>query len=310
MRNFTRPLFFIICLSFVLLLPGLIHAGKSNEQQRLYERYQPSTGPSIYFGLKFYGGMNYMFASDINDHLQGTTDYWNDRGADVGGEFKPLNWGFDVGGEIIIHFGPQFGIGLGGGYIQTDSKSTVNNTWPIYSYQDTASPEVSAIPITLSGYFGFPLGRKISFIANLGLGYYLGTFKWNYSWDSEFDVFEENWEGKSNALGFHGGLGLEFNFSSKIALVIEGFGRYAKLKSLKGDYTLEETYFGFHGEESINDATLWYYEWQSSLTGNNYPSIDFDDEKPEETLYIKNVREGEVDLTGFSIRIGIKISFK
>jgi len=46
------------------------------------------------------------------------------------------------------------------------------------------------------------------------------------------------------------------------------------------------------------------------LTGKNYPTINFDAEKPEETLYIKNIREGEVDLTGFSIRVGIKISFK
>lgn len=316
MRNSKRRIFFVLCLSFMLFLPGLIHAEKSNEQQPLYQRDQPSSGPSVYIGLKFYGAMNYMLASDINDHLQGTTNYWNDRGADVQGEFEALNWGFDFGGEFIIHFtprfgkGPQFGIGLGGGYIQADSNSTVNNTWPVYSYQDTANPKVTAIPITMSGYFGFPLGSKITLTANVGVGYYLGTFNWNYGWDSEFDVFEENWEGKSNALGFHGGLGLEFNFSSNIALFIEGFGRYAKLKSLTGNYTMEETYFGFHGEESINDATLWYYERHSYLTGKNYHTINFDAEKPEETLYIKNIREGEVDLTGFSIRVGIKISFK
>jgi len=270
---------------------------------------QPSKVPSIGFGLKFYGGRSYVLASDINDELQATTDYWNDRGVEVDGEFDPLNTGMEFGGEFIVYFTPHLGIGLGAGYIQVKSESTVNNIWFGYSYQDTANPEVTAIPLTLSAHFGLPLGKGINFIAHAGLGYYLGTFSWNYSYDSEFDDFNENWEGKSNALGLHGGLGLEFNFSSKIALVVEGFGRYAKLNGLVGDYTLEESFFGYQGQASIEDATLWYYEWRSSLTEKYYPTIEFDKEMPEEASFIQNIREGEVDLTGFSIRMGIKIRF-
>jgi opacity protein-like surface antigen len=267
---------------------------------------QSIPGHKIEFSLKLYGGMNYLLASDINNHLQATTDYWNDRGVDVNGEFEPLQMGIDFGGEFIINLTPHIGIALGGSYIQASSKSTVNNVWFGYSYQDTANPKITAVSLTLSTHFNFPLGKRFNFTAHGGLGYYLGTFSWNYGYDSEFDDIEENWEGKANALGFQGGLGLELNFSSGIALVVEGFGRYAKLKGLKGDYFFEQTN---QEQESIDDATLWYYEWGSSLTGNYYPTIKFDDEKPEETSSIKNVREGEVNLTGFSVRLGIKIRF-
>jgi len=263
-------------------------------------------GHRIEFSLKLYGGMSYLLASDINNHLQGTTDYWNDRGVDVSGEFEPPQMGIDFGGEFIIILTPHIGIGLGGGYIQASSKSTVNNVWYGYSYQDTANPKLTAISLALNTHFNLPLGKRFNFTAHGGLGYYLGTFSWNYGYDSEFDDIEENWEGRANALGFHGGLGLELNFSSGIALVVEGFGRFAKLKGLKGDYSFEQTN---QEPESIDDATLWYYEWGSLLTGNYYPTIKFDDEKPEETSSIKSVREGEVNLTGFSVRLGIKIRF-
>jgi hypothetical protein len=270
---------------------------------------QPSKKSAIGFSLKLYGGMSYLLDSDINNHLQAQTDYWTERGVEIDDEFRPLRWGIDFGGEFILNLTPHFGIGLGGGYIQASSKSTVNNVWFGYPYQDTANPEVTVIPLTLSMYFNLPLGKRFNFTVHAGLGYYLGTFSWNYGYDSEFDDFEENWEGKSNVLGYHGGLGLELNFSSRIALVVEGFGRYAKLQSLKGDYTFEENYFGYQGQDSISEATLWYYEWRSSLTENYYPTIEFNDEKPEETSFLKNVREGEVDLTGFSVRVGIKIRF-
>jgi len=280
-------------------------------QQSPYQAYQPSPSPGIEFGVKLHGGLSYLLAGDINDALQGTTDYWDDLTyVDVDGEVKPLHMGFDFGGEVIINFMPQIGIGLGVGYIQASSNSTIEDTWSGLAYEDTFNPKVTAIPLTLGVYFGLPMGDTMSVIANAGIGYYLGTFSWNYSYESEYDDYEENWEAKSNAIGFHGGLGIEVNLSPSMALVVEGFGRYAKLKGLTGDYTWEESYFGFSSQGSIKDATLWYYEWRSSSTGKWYPTIAFGQDEPQSTSSRRNIREGEVDLTGFSLRVGIKIKFK
>jgi opacity protein-like surface antigen len=267
------------------------------------------TRPGPKFSLKFYGGMNNMLFGDLNDALQGTTDYYQDLpNVDIGEELQPVHWGFDFGGEFIINLTPRIGIGLGGGYIQVSKKTTIDVTWEGSPYKDTVHPKATVIPLTFSIHVGLPLGNIMNFTLNAGAGYYLGTIQWHYSWDSEFHDYEENWKAKSNTVGFQGSLGLELNISRNLALVVEGFGRYAKLKSLKGDYTWKRDFFG-HEEGIIEEATLWYYDWRSSDTGNEYPRIKFDDDVPTETSFQRNIREGEVDLTGFSFRLGIKIRF-
>ncbi len=267
------------------------------------------TRPGIDFSMKFHGGMSYMGIGDMNDALQGTSDYYKDLpNVDIEEDLIPVHWGIDIGGELIINFSSQIGIGFGGGYIQVSKETVVDVIWEGSPYKDTAHPKATLIPLTFSFHLGLPLGNIMSFVLNAGAGYYLGTIQWQYSWDSEYHDYEENWKSKSNTIGFHGGLGLEFNFSRNLALVIEGFGRYAKLKSLQGDFTWKRDFFG-HEEGIIEEALLWYYDWRSSDTGKEYPRIDFDDDVPVETSLQRNIREGEVDLTGFSVRLGIKIKF-
>ena len=269
---------------------------------------QPSR-PGIDFSLKFHGGMNYMRIGDINDALQGTTDYYKDLpNVDIEEELQPVHWGIGFGGELIINFTPRVGIGLGGGYIQVSEETVIDVIWEGSPYEDTAHPKATIIPLTFSVHLGLPMGNIMSFALNAGAGYYLGTIQWHYSWDSEFHDYEENWKAKSNTIGFQGGLGLEFNFSRNLALVVEGFGRYAKIKNLQGDYTWKRDFFG-HEEGIIEEATLWYSNWRSSDTGKEYPRIVFDDDVPTETTFQRNVREGEIDLTGYSVRLGIKIKF-
>jgi opacity protein-like surface antigen len=274
-----------------------------------YHAPQPIIVHRIEFSLKIHGGLTHMLISDLNDALRGTSNYYRDlSNVDMEEELEPVHWGFDFGGELIIHFTPRIGIALGGGYIQADKKTTMDVTWEGSPYKDTANPRVTAIPLTFGLYVGLPLAKIMNFTVNAGIGYYLGTVKWHYSWDSEYHDYEENWEAKSNAVGFQGSLGFEFNFLRNLAVVIEGFGRYAKLKSLKGDYNWKREFFG-HEEGVIENSTLWYYEWRSIDTGNEYPRIKFDDEMPTETSFQRNIREGEIDLTGFSVRAGIKIKF-
>lgn len=285
-------------------------------QEPAYQEYQPSKGPGINFVVKLNGGMSYISGGDINANLEGINDYWFDAEyIDIQeGKFKPVHLGFDLGAEMTINFNvtPKVGIGFGLSYIQGSKKSTVEGTYPWWGeetfFSDTINIKVSAIPITLSLYFDLPVADTINVVANAGIGYYLGTANWDYSEDEENWQWKENWKSKSNALGFHGGLSLELDISKDMTFVIEGIGRYAKLKGLKGDFIWENIYEGSYYEGTTEDATFWYYEWHSSNTGKKYPTIWFDDEKPSGAR-ISNVREAEINLSGFSIRAGIKIKF-
>ncbi|MFQ6082673.1 MAG: SH3 domain-containing protein [Candidatus Aminicenantia bacterium] len=276
--------------------------------------YQPSPGPGIGFGVKFSGGMGYLSGGDINTYLKSQVDYWDDRtNVNVDGEFKPVHIGFDLKGEVIVNFTPQLGMGFGVGYLSASKESTVENTWGTWfptTYEDTAKQKVSAIPITFSVYFGLPMGDMMSLTANAGIGYYLGTVNWNYNYESDdgLEKYKESWKGKSNALGLHGGLGLEFNFSPNMAFVIEGVGRYAQLKGLTGDLDWEQDFFGSHSNGTEKDVTLWSFDWRSTVTGKEYPWLGFDDDKPGGSN-LSNVREAKINLSSVSVRAGIKFKF-
>ena len=297
---------FIACLWVLLFLSGLIQADDTQEKT---SSHKSGIGVSI----KFYGGGSYLSGGDINEHLMGINNRWNDLSfIDFKGpEPKYMHMGFNLGGEAIINVSPRLGIGFGAGYMQASKVNKLKSIWyGIYQYEDTHNPKMSVIPLTLSMYCYLPMGKRINFAVIAGAGYYLGKFNWNYDWVMSEGVssYEEMWKGKSNALGFHGGLGLEFNFSSRIAFVIEGIGRYAKLSRLKGEFT-SELKTGEVIADTVKDSVLWYYDYHVYFTNKEYPTLHIGRDKPSGSEY-KNVREGEINLSGFSIRAGIRIKIK
>jgi len=119
------------------------------------------------------------------------------------------------------------------------------------------------------------------------------------------DGYFENYEGeiRDKGLGFHAGAGLEFNIAPKIAIFIEGKGRYCKLKSWEGDST--QTFS--NGWTESESGTMWYYEAQNLYTGKWYSKWYLGD-KPS-GFNIRNIRKFAINLTGISLRTGIRIKF-
>jgi len=109
---------------------------------------------------------------------------------------------------------------------------------------------------------------------------------------------------KDNAFGLNGGIGFEYDVAKNIGLFVEGTARYAKLKDWKGDgisTTVE-------GQADKISGTLWYCETLNDRTGKYYPSFKVSKNKPssEEGTY-KNIRKAEIDFSGFSLRLGLRI---
>jgi opacity protein-like surface antigen len=163
------------------------------------------------------------------------------------GEFKKLNSGFEYEGELIISLSEHFGIGIGAGYIKREEPSDVTfelDGEPYLYYDISYNPELSAIPIKLSFYYYIPIVPKMNFFLNGGIGCYFG--KLNYrrvwdmhmvyeGWDSSDVILDTVIETKDNGMGFHGGIGFEYDVMKNLALFIEGAARYVKLKDWEGD---------------------------------------------------------------------------
>lgn len=261
------------------------------------------------FTLKATGGYGTMTTGDYNTLGNSTFKFINDL-ADLyagtaSGEFKKLNLGFEFEGEVILNLPGGFGLGAGVGYLMRSSESTIGITVPLAgSMSLSISPDVTAIPISLSAYYFAPGVASLKPYAYGGIGYYIGKIEAVTRIDvrppaawSETDA-----KIKDQGFGFHVGGGLEFKLVPKVSLFIEGKARYCKLTSWKGD----ESYIDSDGFTDETSGKLWYYEAQDSDTGGWYSQISLQEDQPTGTG-IRNVREFKADLSGIVFRAGIII---
>lgn len=279
MKKSKRVSMLVICLLALLLFPGLIKAEKIE--------------------LRLLAGMNYLSGGDINKGDNPWIGLFAMAGYSM--ETKPVHLGFDFGGDIIINLTPKIGIGFGVGYIQgaKTSELTFSNG---EEGTFTNKPKISAVPIKLGLFFNIPLSEVMNVVFNVGGGLYLAKYSYNFRIEANGGWAELNQETNASGLGFHGGIGLEFNLAPNIAFVIEGQGRYAKFGGFEG--TCESS--GDIEDSGKVEGTLYYYEWREE--GKIYPTVFVSSQRPPGSVF-SNVREAKVDFSGFTLMAGIKIKF-
>ena len=266
------------------------------------------------FSLKITGGYGTMAVGDFNTVVEDLDSLYTYAVSLMGytkdGALKKLNYGIELEGEIIMKLPGNFGLGIGTGYYLRSKDSE-------FSVEDVAfgeanvslKPEFTAIPITLTFYYFLPSKSLVNLYLNGGVGYYFGKATFTLRQVMEPVGLPPEWneirsEAKDQGFGFHGGVGLEFNVISKVAFFIEGNGIYCKLKSWEGDGITEDS-FGFSDEDS---GTVWYYEEEMVGLDRSYAQFTISEDKPD-WGYISNVRKLEWNLSGLSLRVGIRIKF-
>ncbi|MBA7603665.1 hypothetical protein ES703_10780 [subsurface metagenome] len=275
-----RSSILIICLSLILILPGLSQAER--------------------IGIKLSGGTSYLVVGDPNASLKGLADFLKDwasgGGETIEGDIKKIHFGLDLEGDVIFYLTPRFGISLGSGYIY-GQKGVEENKIAFMGQTFSDGMKVSAIPVRLGVYYYLPLSSRIRFFLNGGVGYYFAKWSETYRNEIPVGVIARDQKAKANGVGFHGGVGFELNLVSHIALVFEGQGRYVKIG-------------GFEGEKDpgVEKGTLYYFEYQIFADGDWYPMINILEQEPV-GIFVRNIREAKVDFSGFTFRAGIKITF-
>lgn len=252
--------------------------------------------------LRLMGGISSISSVDVNDYIMGVVDFWSDADfihfVDAAPNFDQLlSKGQQVGGEIVLNMTSRFSIGLGASYIRAKSEIVTETFWydEGNSFEDIFNMSVKSVPISLNLHYCILNRKRISVTSFIGTGYYLSNLKWNYSW-KRLDVsysYSENFNGKSNSIGVHGGLYLEFKLNRMFAIVAEGAGKYVRLSDF----------------QDKSGRIFWTYDFLHSITNKTYNWISFSKEEPSGSN-LSNIRKGEVDLSGFSLMIGFKIGFK
>ncbi|MBN1271544.1 MAG: SH3 domain-containing protein [Candidatus Aminicenantes bacterium] len=258
--------------------------------------------------VKLTGGLNYLGVGDWNESMASETEQLGNSAIFYGGtsegEFEGLHWGLDFGGDVIINLTPRFGITVGSGYIygsKGPDAHKITIIQPTCVNTITFNTKVSAVPVKLGVYYCFPVSSNMRLALNGGVGYYFANFSSDYRNERDdgwWYMFTE--KASSNSIGFQGGVGFEFDVFKNIALVIEGFGRYAKISGFEGNWSESLSTGGSDG----GDGTLYHFEW--NFSGDWYTTMTVGDAPPAEPNR-RNVRDANIDFSGFAIRASIKV---
>lgn len=269
--------------------------------------------------IKLTGGWGYTLIGDINTHLESLNNIETFESA-TGEITKLKNWSPDWEAELRLNISRSFGISLAtSGVINQKNESHLVTTgpgiWGGWTGIFIFKPEAKArMPVKLGMYYNFPIISRINVFSTAGIGYYSASIS-NYRKFHEIvsPPLESYWmweywktDYKAN-LGFHGGIGLEYSLTKNIALVLEVQGRYVKIKNLKGFIQSEDSHS--IGRISKRTGYLWSYKISAWDFGSYY-NLDIREEPPSgfiPEISISEVRKATIDLSGYSMRIGLRI---
>ncbi len=145
---------------------------------------------------------------------------------------------------------------------------------------------LSVIPLTLSLYYVFPINPKLDIFMLGGAGYYLGSYR---------DQATQN----NSSFGPHVGLGIDIKVTDRIAIVAEGFYRFANLKGFTCE--LHEGFReGMEGEE--HEEGFWHFN-------HHEEEWHFHGEHENQQEILMDVPPFNISLNGISLHIGIKFGF-
>jgi len=311
LNNFKRQAIALVLLIFLSVV--FTATSQAKEKRNFIQR----------FSIKLSSGLSYFKIGDINSHFMSG----NERHADYAqyfnglkkGELREIDLGLNSEIELAFDITSRFGIYFGSGYIYTrkESSSGFEVSPPeFYDVDYTFSPRtiIRAIPLKFGLYYIIPFGSKAKFFINGGVGYHF--VKTIYYWEQieiwrreDGSLFADlrgitEWNLSAKGSGYHGGIGFEYSIAKNLTLVLEVQGRSFLIPKLKGT----EISLGFPNSESFY-GSVFCFEKKSPITEKYYIGLGFYKEKPDylPSPKYRNIRGAELDLSGYFLKIGIRI---
>jgi hypothetical protein len=153
---------------------------------------------------------------------------------------------FDVSFELVYKINSNFGISLGTGYISKGLSGSLgrfsipqgSSIGGDFAYTPLFRSDL--YPLYLSAVWCYPIMLDGEIFVLGGVGYYFGRISC-ISYDSEHNIHDlQNswnylpWLYKSDiqSLGYHGGIGFEYDVSNRSSLFIEAIYRLVNIKNL------------------------------------------------------------------------------
>lgn len=307
MKNALRPLALLFC--FLLLVQFVC----PEEKRPFWSR----------FSLKVTGGWGSDIPiGDVNDCLESFNnnkvfDSLRKANSDrLVGEIKTLdNQTSHWEAELRFDLTPRISFGIAtSAPFYTHNESSVTYTvvgWAGSQIMTwTFKPEIKfSYPIRLNAYYTFSFIPRLNISIGGGVGFYSAKISFPTRFEEILpsgSFYWANWssEAKRNlSLGFHAAIVFEYKFWHRISLVAEYQQRSGKMSGLKGIYKGGDAHVS-----SEKRGTLYYFTVWDHLVGARYATLEVFPGFPDVGYrWLEDVREARLDLSGYSIRIGIRL---
>ncbi|MGB8959336.1 MAG: hypothetical protein WCC00_10060 [Candidatus Aminicenantales bacterium] len=277
------------------------------------------------FSLRLSGEVGIMAIGDVNSGLRTFNDneifdYIRKNNPDWGrleGNIDTLKNSFGSGEfELRIDLSRRIGLGISsatGLHRQNESSLTyyyiADVTWP-YEYYYKPAIWVSA-PLKMSLYCYLRPGSRFSSYISGGIGYFRGGIKEQFNltvingYSGQVGWTRRYWETQTKgALGFHVGPGMELQLSRHLALTAEIQWRYVRIS----DFRAIQRYETGHPLYEESAGYLYYFTKDDLYIGVRRADLTVWEMPPEYSIeFITDVRKARLDLSGMSLKVGLRI---
>ena len=256
------------------------------------------------FSIIFTGTPRYCLLGDVNKGMNGYLGLWATLAELSGGiviedNRSPMHFVMSYSVDFTLAFNSEYSFALGVGNIRMQSANEI-----LISYLDgrpDASAKVEiridAVPIKLSVIRSYPITRSLNAFIEGGFGIYIARYRSSYWPAGPGDSHVQD----AHAIGigpFIGG-GLEIKASRFLALILKAEGDYAKIKAFKGTRNSGGSSLPYEVK-----GPLYYEEITISGVETVFPLLVIEEDRP-----LTAARLARIDLSGFSLHAGMKISF-
>lgn len=232
----------------------------------------------------------------------------------ISGEIKTLStkipdWHLEFRLDINRRIGLALGISMP---FQKSNESTINWTMTVgQRHQFTIRPKIQTLPpLIWSVYYSFFPDSRMNIQLNLGAGLYLAKLSEYYRLEvtppeSDTDWLIRYWEtGFCGTIAPHAGLEIDFKILRTLTFVAEAQWRYAKINNFCGTIYYEGKNPGSYYEDR---GFLYYYTRLEFYTGDRYADLIIP--YPKTVIeFPAGIRKATLDLSGYSIRLGLKVN--
>jgi hypothetical protein len=239
-----------------------------------------------------------MSPGDINSGTTGIAEaYEASLGTNMNGTIGTLHIASGGGAEVEYALTSGLYAGFGLGFFRGARGSLVD--FPVGNIPEVfrTRPALQAVPVKIGlSYYFLP-----AFYVKGSLEYILAGAKYLYRYEKK-DIWLER-QGKAHAgnLGAEIAVGGEWAYSSKLALFGEAGFRMAKIHGFSGKDVIIDS----KGLSSEIEGTLYYYLVRFAMD-TYFPRLFVRESMPTEAG-VMDAREAVVNLTGLSLRFGLRI---